>query len=190
MNDFLNPKSMLTPGLAGSMCMAIANSLWYSFDVPQRYSSLALSYLFATVVLAASVRPLWKRGVFYLLNGLVIFSVAAGTNAAELAAAKAAEDKDKNVSVVAPSGKEGQIRAEFSGSGLPASLTQRTEEAVRNLVAKSEPGHYLLYEKDGSFGSLRERGQPTAYWVAPREESAPAVQVTLVERKPFFTEWF
>ena len=37
MNDFLNPKSMLTPGIAGSLIMAITNILWIEFVLPQKW---------------------------------------------------------------------------------------------------------------------------------------------------------
>lgn len=81
-DEFLNPKSMLTPGAAGSLTMAISNSLYIAFAAPAAISTATLSLLFALVVFRAQRIPFWQRVVFYILNALIIFSVAFGTNAA------------------------------------------------------------------------------------------------------------
>jgi hypothetical protein len=44
MNEFLNPKSMSTPGAAGALMMLIANALCTHFPgFPFRYAQLALT---------------------------------------------------------------------------------------------------------------------------------------------------
>lgn len=77
-DQFLTPEAMLTPGVAGSMSMMIANTLNYQFDLPNGWCILALSFVFGLLVLANS-KPLLTRSVLYVLNSLVIFCVAAGT---------------------------------------------------------------------------------------------------------------
>jgi choline-glycine betaine transporter len=80
--DFLNPRSMLTPGFAGGLTVLINNALAGAFGLPGNYlgySALAISALFATLVLTAGV-PLIQRIVFYVLNTLIIFCVAMGSN--------------------------------------------------------------------------------------------------------------
>ncbi len=80
--DFLNPRSMLTPGFAGGLTVLINNALAGAFGLPGNYlgySALAVSALFATLVLASGV-PLVQRIVFYVLNTLIIFCVAMGSN--------------------------------------------------------------------------------------------------------------
>ncbi len=78
--EFLQPKSMLTPGIAGGVTMLIANALWVAFSLPPRWTSLVLSFLLGLLVFVATRVPLWQRAVYYLLNSLIIFSVSIGTN--------------------------------------------------------------------------------------------------------------
>src|SRR2546428_12689190 len=79
--EFLQPKAMLTPGIAGGVTMVIANALWVAFSLPPRWTSLALSFLLGLLVFVATARvPVWQRAVYYLLNPLIIFSVSIGTN--------------------------------------------------------------------------------------------------------------
>src|SRR5216110_789545 len=79
--EFLQPKAMLTPGIAGGVTMLIANALWVAFSLPPRWTALALSFLLGLLVFVATPRaPVWQRAVYYLLNSLIIFSVSIGTN--------------------------------------------------------------------------------------------------------------
>ncbi len=46
MNEFLNPKSMTTPGAAGALMMLLANTFCAVFsEVAFRYAALSLSFL-------------------------------------------------------------------------------------------------------------------------------------------------
>lgn len=81
LKDFVNPKSMLTPGVAGGLTMAITNTLYAQFGMSQKYTGLILSFLFALIVFNATGISRWQRAVYFILNGLIIFSVAVGTNA-------------------------------------------------------------------------------------------------------------
>ena len=78
--EFLQPKAMLTPGIAGGVTMLIANALWVAFSLPPRWTSLVLSLLLGLLVFVATKVPLWQRAVYYLVNSLIIFSVSIGTN--------------------------------------------------------------------------------------------------------------
>src|SRR5258708_4001030 len=89
-NEFLNPKSMVTPGIAGGIIVLITNALRTQFQLPGNWSSLLLSFLFGTIVFGAATIPLLHRVVFYLVNSLIIFSVAVGANSAGAAAQKPA----------------------------------------------------------------------------------------------------
>lgn len=79
--DFLNPKSMVTPGVAGAMTMMITNTLHQQFSLPANWTGLAISFLVGLIVFAASTVPWPQRCAFYLINSLIIFSVALGSNA-------------------------------------------------------------------------------------------------------------
>jgi hypothetical protein len=77
--DFLTPEAMLTPGVAGSMTMMITNALATNFDMPRAWMGLVLSFVFGLLVLV-STKGLLLKGLFYVLNSLVIFCVAVGAN--------------------------------------------------------------------------------------------------------------
>jgi hypothetical protein len=81
MDEFINPKSMLTPGVAGAVTTAITNTLAIQFALPPNYTGLFISFLFGAIVFASPVAAaIWARFAMYVLNSLLIFSVALGTN--------------------------------------------------------------------------------------------------------------
>ncbi len=82
LDEFLNPKSMVTPGVAGGLTMFVANALWSNFELPAKYTALVISFLFASVVFVANHVPVWQRITLYLLNGLIIFAIAVASNVA------------------------------------------------------------------------------------------------------------
>ena len=90
MEKFLTPESMLTPGLAGGMTMGITNALAFQFGLiapGPAFIALTLSFLFGLCVFVSSRKA--ARAVkllFWVINSLVIFTVAAGSNALGMAA--------------------------------------------------------------------------------------------------------
>lgn len=85
MDKFLTPESMLTPGLAGGITMGITNALAFQFalDAPTPAAiALVLSFVFGTCVfLSAKAGRRAFKLLFWVINSLVIFTVAAGSNA-------------------------------------------------------------------------------------------------------------
>lgn len=79
--EFLNPKSMVTPGVAGGLTMLITNALAKQFDLPGNWTGLSVSFLFGLLVFGAAL-SLAQRLMFYVINSLIIFSVAVGANSA------------------------------------------------------------------------------------------------------------
>ncbi len=79
LDSFLTPEAMLTPGVAGALTMMITNALAQNFELPRAYTGLALSFVFGLLVLVAA-KTLISKVVFYVLNSLVIFCVAAGAS--------------------------------------------------------------------------------------------------------------
>lgn len=80
MNQFLNPKSMSTPGVAGALMMLIANTLCINFpEFPFRYVALILSFLIGAIVFTASTMKVWERGIYWIVNSLIIFSMGVGS---------------------------------------------------------------------------------------------------------------
>lgn len=83
MNDFINPKSMLTPGIAGSLLMFLVNGIAYQFpEIPVRYLALFLSFLIGAIVWASEIKgrlPVMQKTIYWILNSLIIFVVGFGT---------------------------------------------------------------------------------------------------------------
>ena len=86
--EFLNAKSMLTPGVAGLIAMLITNSLHTQFGMPSRWIALALSFVIGALVFADAATKLLPRVVLYIINSLIIFSIAVGSNVAGAATTK------------------------------------------------------------------------------------------------------
>jgi hypothetical protein len=96
MQEFINPKSMLTPGVAGSLMMFLVNGIAFQFpEIPHRYLALFLSFLIGAVVWFSETEGksvVLQKAVYWILNSLVILVVGFGT--ANLAAdAVAGESK-------------------------------------------------------------------------------------------------
>jgi hypothetical protein len=80
LNEFLQPHSMMTPGALGALAMVGTNAITLRFHgMDPSYVVAALSLLFG---LAAAIKEgsLPTRVLFYVLNSIIVFSVAAGTN--------------------------------------------------------------------------------------------------------------
>lgn len=60
LGDFLDPESMLTPGIAGSVVMFVTNALAVNFHLHRAYTGLFLSFLVGLMILVAN-RVLWLR---------------------------------------------------------------------------------------------------------------------------------
>lgn len=79
--DFLNPKSMITPGIAGMVIMGISNALWVTFSISKAGSSLFLSFLLALLVLKKiTAAAFYEKAIYLIFNTLIIFSLAVNTN--------------------------------------------------------------------------------------------------------------
>lgn len=79
-NQFLNPSSMLTPGIAGSVIMMLTNAITFQFDLSQKWVGLALSFTLGLVLLVNVAMPIWQRFIYYVFNSLIVFSMAVGAN--------------------------------------------------------------------------------------------------------------
>jgi hypothetical protein len=80
MNDFLNPKSMTTPGACAGVVMFVTNSLAFHFNLPTAWTGLLLSFLLGFIVFAAKNIGRLEASIYYLVNSLLIFATAFGMN--------------------------------------------------------------------------------------------------------------
>lgn len=83
---FLTPEAMLTPGIAGAVVMAATATLHSQFAWPQNYTGLCLSLLAGLLVFKSKAASLVLRFVYWLLNSLIIFTVAMGADQARVVA--------------------------------------------------------------------------------------------------------
>lgn len=85
---FTNPASMLTPGIAGTVVMTVANVLCLQFSLPAATTALALSLLASAVVFVRIDERWWKNAIYWFFNGLIIFTMAVGSNTLGIASDK------------------------------------------------------------------------------------------------------
>jgi hypothetical protein len=73
---------MTTPGIAGGLVMVITNALALKFDFGQylAHTVLLLSFIVGLVVFKDLSARWYEKIAFYILNSLIIFSIATGTN--------------------------------------------------------------------------------------------------------------
>lgn len=101
MSEFFNPKSMSTPGAAGALMMLIANALCNNFpEFPFRYVALILSFAIGAIVFSATTMKIWERGIYWVVNSLIIFSMGVGaSNIAANVASKQLAQEENSTSV-------------------------------------------------------------------------------------------
>lgn len=89
MAQLLNSKSMITPGVAGAVVTLIVGTLSSQFGLPAKWVALVTSALIAVLIFFADqAGRVVVRLILLLLNTVIIFSVAVGTNATVTAATR------------------------------------------------------------------------------------------------------
>ncbi len=80
LDSFLNPQSMLTPGIAGSLVLFISMTVASQFHINFPWTALTVSFLIALAILGKSSTPTFslQGGIYCILNTLIIFSMCAG----------------------------------------------------------------------------------------------------------------
>lgn len=83
--EFVNPKSMMTPGFAAAAVATVAGALFSNFAIALPASLMILSFLFGAIVFHSKefADPSMKyvaKAFFYIINSLIIFAMASGTH--------------------------------------------------------------------------------------------------------------
>ncbi len=91
--DFLNPKSMLTPAGASAVVVLISGALFSAFALSIPIVSIILSFMIGYIVFySADYRrgsiPAPVKAIIYILNSLIIFAVATGAHSSLAAEAE------------------------------------------------------------------------------------------------------
>ena len=133
--SFLNPQSMLTPGVAGALTMMIANVLAIQFAMPRAWTGLGLSFLFGLLVFVSGI-TLFLRIIYYVINSLIIFCVAIGSNTVGLATAGGAA-VNVGVLVLAPPAFAQTTPAPSLDTTAVSGLALKLEDLSKQLVTVS-----------------------------------------------------
>jgi hypothetical protein len=121
LSEFLNPNSMITPGAAGAFTMTITNTLCQQFnELHLGATGLVVSFLFGAVVFGYGA-SIAARLVYYVINSLVIFTVAMGSNAIGIQASEAAHQPGSQVSTLEP-------RSDFNLAGSETATPSRNKD--------------------------------------------------------------
>jgi hypothetical protein len=79
LKDFLNPASMLTPGIAGGLTVSISMPIVMAFELKYKWVALLISFLFGLLISSSFKRvPKFANTIYCILNTLVIFSLSVG----------------------------------------------------------------------------------------------------------------
>jgi hypothetical protein len=179
--EFLNPKSMLTPGLAGAMTMAITNALCSNFALPRPIIALTLSVLLALLTVGAATMPIWQKGLFTIFNSLFIFAMAVGTST--LGAASAAPPQ---ASLPAPASSVASTAYLHEWGGqIPDGTIVKATAPARYLM---EAGMRRLIPDEETFKSLGPKNAKVKVIPDAELESIPLGKP--LPSKRFFSSWF
>ena len=180
--DFLNPNSMLTPGIAGSITMMVANALWMNFGLPPKYTALVLCLLLGLVVLAELKAPLWQKSVYYIINVLIIFSVSVGSNSVGVSTNQIPQTAKKQVAVSLdlPELSSFFIRSAKADSDIPKQPESSPKK--QNSESLEQPATTKKPEQDAL---------PPLPVTKTDEQATPnATQPEQSKDRAFFQSWF
>jgi hypothetical protein len=190
-SDFLNPASMLTPGLAGAVAMMITNALSSAFDFNPPYTALGLSFLLGTIVWVSDVRFV-ARCVYYLLNSLIIFSVAFGTNTIGERSGSRSTSVTFQITTSAYGAEEVHPQTPIVSPARDPALSAQIQELINTAIQKAaESGNRndpaVVAQKDRILELLKAPIKaPTPIVAAPKPPAAPK---TAKAQTGFFRPW-
>jgi hypothetical protein len=142
-NDFLNAKSMITPGVAGGLVMLISNTCAAQFNLAAKWTALVLSALLALFVVYILIAPFWQKGLLWIFNGLVIFSMAMGANQAGATISSQTDTKLVSGPYPTPQPSASPVsRPSPSLSGSPAPTPHKIDPKLLNPMMKQESSFF------------------------------------------------
>jgi uncharacterized membrane protein YjgN (DUF898 family) len=180
-SDFLNPASMLTPGLAGAVTMMISNALWIAFGLNAAWSTLILSFLLGMIVWVATAK-LVARCIYYVFNSLIIFSVAFGANSFNLTPNKSNDHTTATpkISLSLTTAAYAQTQNSTQPNTQTSAGTQTSQADVRAMVDKlvqnaAKSGAHdpvVVAQKNNLTKLLINNAKPTATVASPQTKAS------------------
>lgn len=187
MNDFLNPKSMLTPGAAGALVMFLSNAVCQQFpEIGFRYVALGLSLLVGGIVFTATTMEIVSRIGYWLVNSLIIFAMGVGSSniGANLTQDQGAAHNAAYLDT--PSSLEGLIIS--SSRAQPRALEEGAQPSAHVLTDR-EPSPQELEQLRMEQEQLRNEIQRLESERARIESGTRTAEQPESERRSFFQRW-
>lgn len=187
--DFLHPASMLTPGLAGAVTMMITNALANQFEVEPSWTGLIISFICGLLVLVSNV-IWWQKAVYYVLNSLIIFCVAAGSSGFASSATESASIHFGISSAYAAQAatkstpKQLGARLKIEELKRQASIAKRKSETARRKAKAAQRKAEKLRQELKAF--LRK---PSASTDSSMKINAARLEVKAEKQKTKAAEW-
>lgn len=127
-DEFLNPNAMITPGAAGAFTMVITNTLCSQFDsLAPNYTALAVSFLFGAIVFRYG-SVLAARVLYFIVNSLIIFVVAHGSNTIGARIEERIDKPAKTAALVTPNSNFSIASADGSDKDKPPPAGQDQQQ--------------------------------------------------------------
>ena len=180
MQEFINPKSMMTPGAAGAMMMFLVNGLLLAFpELPARGTALLLSFLIGSIIFTSqstTTAPLWEKTAYWFVNSLIIFVIGFGATHMAANAAKQSAVQEKHASSLFIS----SAFADEIENAKPAS--KQGNKATEKALSKKELLELLEKERKEKT-ELQEQLEKSTLSIKPTDDNKPK------QSSQFFKEW-
>ncbi|GAB2910532.1 hypothetical protein [Rheinheimera gaetbuli] len=135
--EFINPKSMMTPGIASTAILLVANTLNLHFELKAAITALALSFLIGLVVFLAEQMKLIERVIYYIVNSLILFSMAVGGNQGIVSLSAPVNPPD-DISLTAKSVNQDYLRQVAYQRVLNENLVDRFD-VLKSVISSGNP---------------------------------------------------
>jgi hypothetical protein len=161
-DDFINPKSMITPGAAGAITMAITNVLTSEFaPMPANWTALIVSFLFGALTFLYAAQ-LFARLIYFIINSLIIFVMAHGANAIGISATKPANTAPTAEWHIRQSarvlGERSVTLASITNDQARGMAFTVSKDGILKLVQASAPDKAVVDDKKKGSGFFKEWG--------------------------------
>ncbi len=195
MNEFLNPKSMLTPGAAGAVMMLIANAITNQFpEFPFRYTALLISFLLGAMAFKSDSIEGWERPFYWICNSLIIFSVGVGTSNIGHNVSTSVTTSNQGITQSSSLFFISSAQAADEETQKPTSSTNPGNETELNATQNSEsttpkpPASSIKTELEATQQKLREIKQEITELQEQNRKKALRIEL-LKKQKSFFNTW-
>lgn len=173
LNDFLNPTSILTPGIAGGMATTIALPLATNFGFSIPWITLGASLLLSLAIVSRfeAQIALSQRSLYCILNTLIIFSTSAGASGQLDRHPEPPKPPALGANVIAPAASLGDWL--FSAAHAQAAVTETKQ------TAPGKPNKSMNPAKPSTAGAVSKSNETGVAQGAAAAASDPAEMAKL-----------